>query len=286
MHYPDLPALIADRRRTLSKGPIGLILIEDDAALASTITHHEKAGFAQLILFCAPETALPELRENVHRVDYDVTRDDALEQIVNAVIAAAPGQWIYYGYNAEYLFYPFCEHRSVHELTSFVTQERRDSVMCCVVDLYSKDMIIAPDGVSTADAHFDKAGYYALARRDATGADLDRQMDIFGGLRWRFEEHVPADRRRIDRASLFRAQPGLELGADRHFNMAEYNTLACPWHHSATAVVCSFRTAKALRRNPGSREDIKTFDWPNSLRFSWHSQQLLDLGLMEPGQWF
>ena len=28
------------------------------------------------------------------------------------------------------------------------------------------------------------------------------------------------------------------------------------------------------------------FTWHNSTRFEWHSRQLLDLGLMEPGQWF
>jgi hypothetical protein len=37
--------------------------------------------------------------------------------------------------------------------------------------------------------------------------------------------------------------------------------------------VCSFRTAKALNGNP------------RSTKFEWHSQQLMDLGFMEPGQW-
>jgi hypothetical protein len=41
-----------------------------------------------------------------------------------------------------------------------------------------------------------------------------------------------------------------------------------------------------LRTNPGSRHAIPTFRWPNSVRFDWTSQQLMDLGLMEPGQWF
>ncbi|WP_439154821.1 hypothetical protein [Yoonia sp.] len=286
MHYPDLPALVADRRNALATGPVALILVEDDVEVASTITHHENAGFAQIILFCDPERGLPTLGDRVRRVDYDVTRDDALEQIVNAAIKAAPGQWLYYGYNAEYLYFPFCETRSLPELTAFVTEERRDTVMCQVVDLYAADLATGPDGVSRDDAHFDQTGYYALARHDTRGVALDRQMDVFGGLRWRFEEHVPWDRRRIDRAAVFRARPGLEMGADRLFNMPEYNTFACPWHHSPTAAVCSFRTAKALRRNPGSREDITGFHWPGSLRFSWHSQQLLDLGLIEPGQWF
>ena len=39
-------------------------------------------------------------------------------------------------------------------------------------------------------------------------------------------------------------------------------------------------------RNAGSRNDIDTFMWYRSVPFDWQSQQLLDLGLMEPGQWF
>jgi hypothetical protein len=105
-------------------------------------------------------------------------------------------------------------------------------------------------------------------------------------LRWRFEEHVPAVRRKIDRISLFKSKPDLQILPDFTFNDEEYNTYACEWHNNLTAAVCSFRTAKALKRNPGSKYDIDTFEWHNSVPFEWHSRQLLDLGLMEPGQWF
>ena len=44
--------------------------------------------------------------------------------------------------------------------------------------------------------------------------------------------------------------------------------------------------AKALARNPGSRDEIGGFTWRNSHEFHWSAQQLMDLGLMEPGQWF
>jgi hypothetical protein len=64
------------------------------------------------------------------------------------------------------------------------------------------------------------------------------------------------------------------------------NTYACPWHHSLTAAICSFRVAKALRTNPGSRHDIADFRWHRSTQFHWSSLQLMELGLMEPGQWF
>jgi hypothetical protein len=97
---------------------------------------------------------------------------------------------------------------------------------------------------------------------------------------------VPAEKRKIDRIALFRAQPGLELREDHTFNDEEYNTYACPWHNNLTAAICSFRTAKALKSNAGSTFDINTFTWHNSVPFEWKSEQLLNLGLMEPGQWF
>lgn len=155
-----------------------------------------------------------------------------------------------------------------------------------VIDLYAPDLQRWPDAVSLDQAMFDRLDYYALARCDRDGRQLERQLDFHGGLRWRFEEHIPADRRRIDRIALFQARPDLRLLPDHRFNIAEYNTYACPWHHNLTAAIASFRVAKALARNPGSRWQISGFRWRNSTPFQWNSQQLMDLGLMEPGQWF
>jgi len=157
-----------------------------------------------------------------------------------------------------------------------------------VVDLYAGDLDSYPSAVSLYSAFIDRSGYYALARPDAANHNhpKERQLDFFGGLRWRYEEHIPVPRRKIDRIALFRAQPGLRLREDHTFNDEEYNTFACPWHNNITASICSFRTAKALKRNPGSTFDIHSFKWHNSVPFEWHSRQLLDLGLMEPGQWF
>ncbi|WP_342076415.1 hypothetical protein [Yoonia sp. SS1-5] len=283
MKYRSLSALTTDGKSVLQQGPLALVLIEDQIEVDSTVAHLRKIGFGTIIAFCAADIALPD---GVIRVDHDVLADDALEDILNAVIAVAPDQWIHYCYNAEYFYYPFVETRSVGEMIAFCMEERRNSVLTYVVDLYARDLGAFPDAVDPQTPYLDRAGYYALARRDETGAELDRQMDYYGGLRWRFEEHIPDHRRRIDRLSLFRAAPGLRMDHDRRFNIAEYNTYACPWHNSLTATICSFRTAKALRRNPGSKHQIDSFDWPNAVAFNWQSQQLLDLGLMEPGQWF
>ena len=289
MRYTSISHLVSDKAATLAKSPLALIFAEDPTELASTLAHHLKLGFGTVALLADPEIAQdwPDA-PNLVRVDFDIYRDRAVPEAINRVMAAVPGTWVYYCYNAEYLFFPFCETRNVRELLAFHTEERRDAMQTYVIDLYAADLTKNPDAVDLSSAMLDRLGYYALGRGDPANGwqPKDRQMDFYGGLRWRFEEHVPWTRRRIDRVALFRAGPGVQMLPDQTFLPEEYNTYACPWHHNLTATICSFRTAKALRANPGSRFDIQTFQWRNSVRFDWSSRQLLELGLMEPGQWF
>ena len=286
-HHSDLNGFLKTGAPKMKKGPIALIFAEDEIELDTTIKHHLGAGFVHVVVFAMPEFAIAEdVAKEITRVDHNMLLPQALETTMNAVMKATGDVWIYYCYNAEFLFHPFCEHRTVGEMITFNVEERRNAILTYVIDLYAGDLNQDPNAVNIKDAHLDKTGYYALARKDRWNNDLDRQQDFFGGLRWRFEEHIPAPRRRIDRVALFRNQPNLVFNADHTFNISEYNTYACAWHHSLSATICSFRTAKALKRNPGSTYDIDTFKWHNSIKFEWDSQQLLNLGLMEPGQWF
>jgi hypothetical protein len=284
----DLATFLADRAPAPIKGPVALLLAEDEVELETTLRHHLAQGFAEVWLLAPAGVETPTaLAPRVTRISHDVYADHALQNAVNQAMDALDGAWLYAGYNAEYLFYPFCETRSFRDMVTFHTEERRDAMLTHVIDLYAADLGRHPSAVSLEEAHLDRSGYYALDRKDPeSGARKDRQMDFYGGLRWRFEEHVPAARRRIDRIAIFRAQRGLRMRPDFTFSEEEYNTYACPWHHNLTAAVCSFRTAKALCRNPGSKFDIRSFYWHNSTRFEWTSQQLMVLGLMEPGQWF
>jgi hypothetical protein len=289
MRYPSLDDLLAEKAAALVTGPLSLVMAEDEVEVDSTLAHQLKCGFRDVVLL-APAGLQVSIAhtDRIHIVTHDVFAEAALPAAVNQVIDRLAGVWLHYCYNAEYLFFPFCETRQIRELLTFHAEERREAMLTYVVDLYAGDLDARPDAVSLTDAWLDQSGYYALARKDAARdwAPKDRQMDFFGGLRWRFEEHIPWARRRIDRISLFRARPGVRLAPDFTLSDDELNTYACPWHHNATAAVCSFRTAKALRTNPGSRHAIPTFRWHNSTPFQWHSQQLMDLGLMEPGQWF
>lgn len=282
-----LKEYLAGKPSDLMAGPIAIILCEDQVEVASTLKHAEQVGF-RLILALSPEP-LPKnlMTPKIRNLTFDTRRSDAHVDAVNAINKAVrPGTWLYYGYNAEYLFFPFSETRRVGEMLTFHTEERRSSMLTYVIDLYAPDLSMFPDAVSLDEAMFDQTGYYALGRRNTQGDYLDRQLDFHGGLRWRFEEHIPENRRRIDRIALFRAKPGLALQSDHRFNDEEYNTYSCPWHHNLTASIASFRVAKALACNPGSRDEITDFRWRNSRHFEWSAQQLMDLGLMEPGQWF
>lgn len=288
MRVSGIEALVARAGEVLAKGPVCLILCEDGVEIDSTIRHHLGLGFRKVVVLADDAHAIdPALEEAVVRVSLQAGSDHAAEHAVNAVIAAVPqGTWLAWVFNAEYLFFPFCEDRDIAELGAFCAEERRESLLTYVVDLYAPDLATHPDAVDRENAHFDRTGYYALVRKGRDRQPKERQLDFFGGLRWRFEEHIPENRRRIDRIAILRTKPGLQMRPDFTFNDEEYNTYACPWHNNLTAAIASFRTAKALKRNPGSTFDIRSFKWHNSTPFEWHSRQLLDLGLMEPGQWF
>lgn len=272
----------------LSQGPLAIILIEDDSLIEETLDHHLKLDFRQLlVLSSTPLTLPPRFAGRVINLGWDCRQPDAHVEAVNCVIRALrPATWLYYCYNAEFLFFPFSETRSIVELLTFHSDEHREAMLTYVIDLYAGDLDQSPDGISMENAMFDRAGYSAQARMDAQGQALDRQQNYHGGLRWRFEEHIPPTRRNIDRISLFRTAPGLQITCDHRFNSAEYNTHSCPWHRNLTAAIASFRVAKALKSNPGSSEAIKTFRWRQSQPFEWRARQFMDLGLIEPGQWF
>lgn len=271
------------------KGPVALIFAEDEVEIESTVHHHSKIGFSEIALFAPPDFNTGNAEDLAARIDYQTQDPGAVHDALNAVMETAPlGTWLYYCYNAEYLFHPFAETRNVREMLSFHTEERRKSMLAYVIDLYADDLEKFSNGVSLENACLDRTGYYAEARRDPDKnyEPKDRQLNFYGGLRWRFEEHVPYDRRRIDRIAFCQAKPGIKFQPDHTLNSAERSTYACPWHSNLTAAICSFRAAKALRTNAASRSSVNNFHWHNSVPFEWSAQQLMDLGLMEPGQWF
>lgn len=288
--FAPLAAFLTSPEAKALAGPVAILLLEDATEAVSTLEHQLQIGFRHILALSTEPLTLPEpLNSNrkVIRLRFDTRKPSAYVRAVSQIFAAVPeGTWLHYGFNAEYLFFPFCETRSVGELVTFHAEERRDAMLGYVIDLYTPDLALDPDRFDRHAALFDRSGYFALGRRNSAGDFLERQLDFHGGLRWRFEEHIAPERRRIDRIPLFRSAKNLRLLPDHRFSDEEYNTYSCPWHHNLTCAMASFRAARALSRNPGSRDDAHGLVWRNSEPFAWSSQQLMDLGLMEPGQWF
>ena len=164
MTATTLQTYLAAHRDGLGRGPIAVIFAEDTAEVGSSVAHAVKAGFGPMLVLGSVEV-LPQASEQaVVPIIYDVHQKGAVVLAVNRVISAAPGAWIYWGFNAEYLFYPFAESRDVAEMLAFHTEERREAMLTCVVDLYAKDLTAAPSDVARGGAMFDRTGYYALRR--------------------------------------------------------------------------------------------------------------------------
>jgi hypothetical protein len=62
-------------------------------------------------------------------------------------------------------------------------------------------------------------------------------LDFFGGLRWRYEEHVSLTRRKIVRIAFFKTKVGLKLREDHTFHDEKYNPYARPRHHILTSAI-------------------------------------------------
>jgi hypothetical protein len=138
---PNLSAFLKDGASLLKKGPVALIFAEDDVELDATTRHHLNASFLHTVAFAMSDFAIADdVADRIVRVSYEMLTPTALEIALNSVMNATGDIWIYYCLNAEFRFYPFNEHRSEEEIIAFNIEERRNSVMTYVVDLYTGDL--------------------------------------------------------------------------------------------------------------------------------------------------
>jgi hypothetical protein len=209
-----------------------------------------------------------------------------ISQKMNAIISALPRQWIYCCYNGEYLFYPFCESRSIGEMIAFTTEERRMTIPTTVVDLYAGNLRQSPDWVDVTNTYLDRLGYYAQIRQDAQNVPLERQVNIFGGLRRHFEKHVPWEKRRLDRVASVSGRSWVEIPARFHLQPAriQHNFLPMASQCNRSCRLISGRQIFAPQS--GQPQCHLQFSMARIRAIKWHSQHLMDLGFMEPGQWF
>jgi hypothetical protein len=138
MQFPTLKTYLNWAKAHAPKGPFAFIFAQDDIELTHTVAHHIKLGFRQTVVLAdVPFTRPADLPAEVAFIARAAKSSSDISQEMNAIISALPQQWIYCGYNGEYLFYPFCESRSIGEIIAFNTEERRKTIPTTVVDLYA-----------------------------------------------------------------------------------------------------------------------------------------------------
>ncbi len=59
MSFRSINDFLHRARGVLAKGPVALIFVEDEVEIASTLDHHRKIGFRNLLLFM-PDELVPE----------------------------------------------------------------------------------------------------------------------------------------------------------------------------------------------------------------------------------
>ena len=206
----------------------------------------------------------------------------------------------------EFLVYPYIEDRNLHELTEFLASEKRDHLFCLMLDMYGKGSVKdthclpGKDPVEVAP-YFDRLGYVQ------TPNEFNGDVYIQGGVRRRVmfadaPERAPA----LNKTPLILWKPyysyisSMHVASPKRLNRPHSTKHICPTgcilHYKFLSVI-SAKAAEEMERKQHydnsveyrrynsvlQRED--EFFCEISTRYA-GSKQLVDLGLMNTGQWF
>lgn len=267
----------ARARPELPGGVIAILLCESDRHAVASARRLAEQGAAALITvgtsIDAPDFGCPTF--HVEEAPLPKTTPAILQTLFNALT----DHWVIWLWNSEFFVFPYGETRQLADLATFLGEERRLSIHGYVLDLYAKQLPNPADDPQEAELYFDRIGYYAFPTEERT-------LKLRGGLGWRFEEFTPADLQPISRAVMVKPGKGLVVAPDLGFGEPEYDSVNCPWHHNPTAAIMSLRRTRRIMAHPGYPAMAGKLIWQGSTPFRWDSGQLLELGMIEPGQWF
>ena len=263
-------------RPKLPAGVTAIVLCDSPRQAQNTVSHllDQGAGLVVTIGDCGALEV--DGRPHVQIAEPPTVRP---YKMLTQVLGGLEGRWIVWLWAGEFLFYPFAESRNLAELTSFLSDERRRVLYCYALDLYGQAMPSGGDDPRAIELYFDDIGYQPFPMDD-------KCLNLHGSLGWRFEELSTRDMHQIGRSSLIKADAGLTLDRFWRFGAPEMDSVACPWHNSPTGAVMSLRRAYRIVAHPGFPDVADDLIWQGSVRFEWSSRQLLERGMIEPGQWF
>jgi hypothetical protein len=272
------PRDFADANPALPSGPVTVLLCESAENAQTTARRTISQGTRSIIAVGQGAACLEELDCHLIRIAED-PRDLNPHQLLNDIFSALAERWVLWLWNGEFFFYPYCENRTLRDLAEFLESERRRSIFTYALDLYGDHLPGAHDDPSDLNLSFDRLGYHAFPEQD-------QRLKLYGSLGWRFEELCPLWMQQIGRASYFKVAPDLSVTRDLQIEDAAYASVSCPWHRNPTAAMMSLRRTRRIFANPKFPGKRSQLYWRGTAEFDWSSHQLLELGMIEPGQWF
>lgn len=273
--YPSAKAF-ARARPKLPGGVIAVLLCESDRHAAQSAARLVRQGASAIVAVGGSG----DLGVDVPVIHVGALPDQrGLSDLMNTVLGALRGRWVLWLWNGEFFVFPYGETRTLSDLTAFLEDERRRSLYGYALDLYAPSLPKPTDAVEQATLYFDRIGYHGFPR-DGQG------LRLYGGLGWRFEEMTPPHLQQIGRTVLLKPGPDTAMNQELLFGDTEYDSVSCPWHHNPTGAVMSLRRSRRIMAHPAFAEVAHRLVWSGSEPFQWRSDQLLDLGMIEPGQWF
>lgn len=284
-------------------GIIAIVTYRREAPLlAAFLSHHRRLGITSFVfLDLSPEGSLAvrlqdEVDCTVWRPRRAVRGERALAWGNALRNRHARARWCLSLDACDFFVFARCETRPLAGLTDFLQSEHRDHLYALVIDMYGDGPAAEMTLSSAADPLqlmplFDPSGYLTQA------AGPDRSVAVSGGVRRRrLFRTMPAEAPRLDRIPLVRWQRGYAYVDDtRRLRPSRLNEPHAPWHSSPTGCLLRFRLIASQDRRTGddgalTRDDdavlsSETLRTEVSRRFN-GSDDLVDCGLLNPGQWF
>lgn len=217
------------------------------------------------------------------------------------------GKWCLTCDPDELLVYPYCEDRKLPDLVEFLESEKRDHLFCLMLDMYGDGPIenaVCRPGQSPLDVapYFDGLGF---VQRTKT---FHGDVHIQGGVRRRvFFADAPQSAPALNKTPLIKWRPyysylsSMHVAAPKRLNRPHdkdrVNPTGCLLHFKFLSTFGEKAEEETQRRQhyAGSAEYRRYHQWLKSggggmkgdisVKYE-NSRQLIDLGLMNCGQWF
>ena len=277
------------------KGPAALVIAEDRVEVASSVDSRAVAGVqATSSCLAPPEIEIPPFAEGtkaeLHIIRGRSRAPGATQAAMNILIDKMPGAWLHYCYNGEYLFFPFCEDRSVGENGHMGDggTAQRDPDLChrpvragSARPTQTRYRSTPPFSTVRATTPEGRPRRERQPARKAT--ELLRRPALAVP-----KKHVAKPKRKIDRIrASSRRNRGCACAKDPHAERRGDEHLClpvAPFADGGDLFVPSGQGAAAPIRDRDTTSPISA--GTSRRKFHWSSMQLMELGLMEPGQWF